>query len=279
MSSEATKACENCGRKDQLHRPVSEDQLVLCDVCYDQEAGVRWRRLEIRSSRLAVERDKLRREVVALRGHRPHSWHRLRETSPSGKTLFVCSVCDVVSPTPCGGYHDPCPGPSVRSRSREPEELHRTLSLAVVEPGSDKHVTDDTGDCVSWCPACRDHPATACCGREVTNTDRTDPDNPFTYSTTDDRWYCVGCLDSHQVRVWVKSRSVGCNFVVATLPPGHTTDHIIGQVRLLRTGEPRDWQAFATIRIQRPVQCEDDNVFELLLEDAVARVTLHPVED
>jgi len=61
--------------------------------------------------RLRAERDKLRNEVMALRGHVAHDHKPDLDPAKLGQTMqFTCSRCGHVSSAPVHGYFDPCPG-------------------------------------------------------------------------------------------------------------------------------------------------------------------------
>lgn len=63
-----------------------------------------------RTKRIEAERDRLRDEVVALRGDVPHDWLPLdhKDTSPSGKQLFRCGRCGHATPAPVHAYFGAC---------------------------------------------------------------------------------------------------------------------------------------------------------------------------
>jgi len=60
--------------------------------------------------RLREERDRLRNEVVALRGHVGHDYLPDLETDLGDTLQFHCERCGKVSTAPVHGYFDPCSG-------------------------------------------------------------------------------------------------------------------------------------------------------------------------
>lgn len=64
-------------------------------------------------TRLRAERDRLRNEVVALRGDKAHQYELDTSEGHLMRTnLFQCQVCGKATTAPVHAYFDPCPGSS-----------------------------------------------------------------------------------------------------------------------------------------------------------------------
>lgn len=62
-------------------------------------------------TRLRAERDRLRNEVVELRGDIPHEYEPDLSPERLASTMqFRCSLCGRRTSTPTHAYFDPCPG-------------------------------------------------------------------------------------------------------------------------------------------------------------------------
>lgn len=125
--------------------------VLLAQLSHDQKK-LRNQRRELRrlNRENNVLRDKMRYDLRTMEDRKAR-WTILDETSPSGKTLFVCKVCGRVSVTPdknCRTISDPRESLGCSEWPNHPKQLSVGARMTEAAKALEEVLDDMTSDCV-----------------------------------------------------------------------------------------------------------------------------------